>query len=656
MKTKHKTKIMNATPFIRLYLLILLILFYTLGYAQLPASFDLRDVDGVNYVTLVKDQTGGTCWTHGAMAAIEGNLLMTGAWTAAGEVGEPDLAEYHLDWWNGFNGFNNDDLNSPEGIGLTVHEGGDYLMTAAYISRGEGTVRDLDGQSFINPPARFDTSYHYFYVRDIEWYTIGDALERIDVVKNKIMNYGVLGTCMFYNSNYFSDYIHYQPATATGDPNHAVAIIGWDDDKVTQAPQNGAWLVKNSYGSGWGNDGYFWISYYDKHSVRHPEMGAVSFQNAEPMRYDNIYYYDYHGWRDEITQVNEAFNAFLAGGSELLQSISFYTAADSIEYIVKVFDHFENGNLLYELAQKTGTIDHTGFHTIDLDTPVILEAGETFYIYLYLSKGGQPIDRTSIVPVLLGATRMNTIVPSLANVGESYYFDGSMWVDLYNYNFSDPSWNGSANFCIKGLTTDYNSSIPLPVSPEPEQPTDGATNVNPQVELRWKRVTGALSYRLQLSAESDFQNLTIDEAGLADTLYRAELDPETVWYWRIAAANETGNGAYSIPWSFTTWGTGIDDIGATPADFDLLPVYPNPFNPATAITYHVPKTTDVSLVVYNSLGQSIRTLTNGRVQPGVYTVQWDGRDDRGLPVTSGVYLCRFEGAGHVFVRKMMLLR
>lgn len=461
----------------------------------LPAKFDLR---AVGAVTPIKQQQGGTCWTHGTMAAIESNLLCSGTWKRLGMKGEPALSEYHLDWWNGFNKHKNDDVTdaAKDPSGLKVHVGGDYRVAAAYISRGDGAVLVPPGKDdlpdtrawYKEAPPRRDPSLKRLYVRDIEWFVLGDDLQGIDAIKRRIMTEGAIGTAYCVSGKYMTkDFVHYQAKNAAGTPNHAVAIVGWDDAKIgtdpmpvapkpgeapkpgadvkKAAPKPGAWLIKNSWGTKKGDQGYYWISYYDKVCCRDLEMGAVSFRNIEPMAYEHVYCHDYHGWRDTMKNVSKAFNAYTAAADHELKAVSFYTAKDNVGYTVKIFRKFENGQLLEEAAIKAGKMPVTGFHTLDLDRPIAVKKGEKFYVYLDVTDGGQAIDRTSEIPVLLGQQKEQPkpapaakgpngpLVLSKANAGESFYFDGT-WKDLYEYRFENPNWatfDRSANFCMKAL-------------------------------------------------------------------------------------------------------------------------------------------------------------------------------------------------------------
>ena len=101
---------------------------------------------------------------------------------------------------------------------------------------------------------------------------------------------------------------------------------------------------------------------------------------------------------------------------------------------------------------------------------------------------------------------------------------------------------------------------------------------------------------------------------------------------------------------------GIEDLTALPTTFDIAQNYPNPFNPTTTINYQVPELTEVRLVIYNTLGQKVRTLVNNRIEPGYHSVVWDGRSQDGRTVASGVYIYRFEAGNYSKTLKLMLLK
>ncbi|RKX23786.1 MAG: hypothetical protein DRP45_09665, partial [Candidatus Zixiibacteriota bacterium] len=94
----------------------------------------------------------------------------------------------------------------------------------------------------------------------------------------------------------------------------------------------------------------------------------------------------------------------------------------------------------------------------------------------------------------------------------------------------------------------------------------------------------------------------------------------------------------------------------TPSTFSLNQNYPNPFNPSTTISFSLPGSGEISLVVYNMLGQQVRELLSGQFQAGTHSVEWDGSDDTGRQVASGVYFYRLNTEENCHSRKMVLLR
>jgi C1A family cysteine protease len=420
-----------------------------------PTTFDLRNVDGHNYVTPVKSQSGGTCWTHGTMASLESHMLMSGLpWLAyLPEQDYPCMDEYHLDWWNGFNQFHNADISPPTGEGLEVHNGGDYLVSAAYFARNDGAVDRylttgvLYQGSYTIAAVQHSPDYDYYFPREIEWLTAGTELENIDAIKDALQTHGVVATAICWSAGFYNAIrgTFYQPPSNTTLPNHSVAIVGWNDDLITQAPLPGAWLCKNSWGASWGQSGYFWVSYYDKVAGKHPEMGAVVFHDIEIADFRTVYSRDYHGWRDTRETCMRAINAFTCSDDRMISDASFISAVDNVTYTLEIFDDFdESGGPTNLLASAQGALSHLGLHTVTLDRYVKLRASDDFYVSLQVSDGGMAFDRTSLIPVLLGGVTSDALVRSQAAPGQSYYWENDVWYDLYDDDTT-------ANFCIKAL-------------------------------------------------------------------------------------------------------------------------------------------------------------------------------------------------------------
>jgi hypothetical protein len=161
-------------------------------------------------------------------------------------------------------------------------------------------------------------------------------------------------------------------------------------------------------------------------------------------------------------------------------------------------------------------------------------------------------------------------------------------------------------------------------------------------------------FRVYRSTNPDFtpSPATLVHATTANSWVDPDYDGWAVYY-KLTATDFSGNESEPTEGGTTT-GVGGPAI---PKSFALHPNVPNPFNPVTTIRYDVPEDgVDVILQVYDVGGRPVKTLTAGRQSAGVKTVAWDGRDDAGRPVATGVYFCRFTAPGYTKTNKMVLMK
>jgi len=401
-------------------------------YLSLPSSYDLR-----NYgkLTAVRNQGNcGSCWAFASIASLE-SYLMPGD--------KRDFSENNLKNRHGFN--------------YTCCQGGNKDMAAAYFARWDGPVAESDdaySENSCSSPGGLPVPKR---VQEVIYVPGRSGALDNDVIKQAVMNHGAVTTSMRWEDSYWNSsnaaYYYY----GGDDTNHLVAIVGWDDNFPASKfkslpPGNGAFLIRNSWGTSFGSSGYFWISYYD--SVIGIWEGAV-FTAGTTANYETVYQYDPLGATNSLGYSSSSTawcaNMFTASKAHSLTAVSTYFLANGSAYELYVYKDCSassprSGTLAFS---KTGTVAYAGYHTITLDQPVPLSAGQAFSIVFKLTTPGYGYPIPMEYPISGYSTG------AAASPGQSFCSSGgSSWSDVTS------SYPGT-NVCIKGFAG--TATVPPPV-------------------------------------------------------------------------------------------------------------------------------------------------------------------------------------------------
>ncbi len=347
-------------------------------------------------------------------------------------------------------------------------EGGNALMASAYLARWDGAVLE-ENDPYPYPATEDNIKYREleaeYHVQNIIYLPYKqDDLDNNEI-KKALMEYGAVYTAFKVNFNYFdsSQTNYYLPSNVNAvDNGHAVVIVGWDDNYsrtnfVKIPPGDGAFICKNSWGTSSGENGYFYVSYYDKFMARPGcgDMNAV-FNNAESVdNYNKIYQYDYLGPVSSYstgTKVAYTANVFPPEGSvlaqnEQLKAVSFYNYSPGVPYEVYVIPDFQDKSSLKAPGYpvKSGVSKYAGYSTVNLDEAIELKAGTRFAVIVKYASTDGAVEFFVELPVKMadGSPHSSN---AKANPGESYIStNGRFWEDFTDYS-------PNTNFCIKAFT------------------------------------------------------------------------------------------------------------------------------------------------------------------------------------------------------------
>lgn len=439
----------------------------------LPSSYDLRIE---NRVSPVRNQSPwGTCWTFAAIASMESTYrTLHNKSESLGIDLNLNLSEMFPSWFVYKSPGKGKSFGLPNPKKDIMHQSGTSYQITALFSR-LGTVSEdvlpypSNKSSYENgkyKPDKLPEDYEKSNIYLKEVYQIGTIKNNavINLVKNLIIQKGAVYAHYYSQS---SSYLHNKGSKSTSyfnnsksrtKTNHAVIIIGWDDNysrenfaKSMRPSKNGAWLIQNSRGESWGDKGCFWMSY-----EQYIESAALFIADKESTRLKH-YGYDDLGCTGCLGSASSkgvsylAANVFRSGGRETLKEIAFYTMDNNAFYEAYIYKLGKgknrpsspvNNNNSCAVSIPESFIPFAGYHTVKLSKDVNLDEGEYFSVVIKM--------RTPYYeyPVAMEIqTPVNKSV--LVNQGESYFaIANSKWYDGAK-DFQTPR-----NACIKAFTVE----------------------------------------------------------------------------------------------------------------------------------------------------------------------------------------------------------
>lgn len=373
------------------------------------SSADAESLDMRAYQTPVKNQgSNGLCWAFGSIAALEANMKLN-------SKGEQNFSELHMAYATSSYTYHGATVNANQGFRNTF-DGGNRYISAAYLMRGtamSGTVDEYDDQyvpeigNSYRDPAITESKLKSWSVQNILFLTDHNkaTVEQRAIIKSAVSTYGAVGASMYHSggttaanaasgdTQYFcaANAAYYYNGGADG-TNHLVLIVGWDDNyprtnfvDSNRPSGNGAWLVKNSWGTSWGNNGYFWISYEDTNFP----CSCFAFDGAKPSSdadviYETDYRFEgasryYNGSKE--SQYVKVFP--ISNPGESVKAVRVFLPADLLTAQVDIIPSFDD---LYSYQFTDEAIDgqiaatYPGWYTVELDAPVALDTPGSFAV------------------------------------------------------------------------------------------------------------------------------------------------------------------------------------------------------------------------------------------------------------------------------------